>query len=201
MTVGEQYLLRRPTALLHDLSGDNGEHGHLEPPFGPDCYPVDLPIELKYGSDIIDAPLAHAPPPSDPDVGILIGALIWRETGGAPEHDDPRGVLVFDSSVLNDLRGGQHLRYAEIVERIAAASFWIAKPESASQLVEGILAHLSPAERESALRNKQRYPVQYASDVGWLEDLWKALYLSLHKREIGRHFPNLGAHGRLRWQY
>jgi len=199
--MGEQVLLRRPTALLH-VDATDVDDEDVDPPFGRDCCPLDLPIELVYGSVHADFPVGHAPPPSSRAVVVLVQAIVWTEAKAlARQHDDLRGILVYDAMVIDPLPPEPRLTYANLVETIAPAGFWVPTPASAEDLVKGILSELRADETPNALRSREQYPVQYETPDGWLPALWRFLERSVQRREQERNLPRADAEGRRKWQY
>lgn len=178
--VSEQYMCRSPTLLFQVVPEESAED---EPPFGTDCYPFDVPIELAYSSETTSAPLYHMPPPTDAIVSLLFAAIALSEVRDCVEdHSDPRGLLFFDRGVTDGISDGP-LDYARATERLAGAGFWVPKPTSATQLVTEIHACLSPEAAARAAAARAHYPVQYATDQRWLDGLWRFVVEYIRQRE------------------
>ncbi len=118
-------------------------------------------------------------------VRAYLRARLWCDgIGQAAEdhpfvaHDDPRGILIApDTRVIGeahehspaDALRTSHASYDTWTSTLSGWGFWIAKPESTEQCLREIEAVIGPADRENALRTRQQYPHQYASDPAWLE--------------------------------
>ena len=133
----------------------------------------------------------------DEDGGLLVGedckaivhayfrAKLWCDGFGQSAedhpfvaHDDPRGILIASES--REVGGVSERSPASMLSENQASydtwtstltewGFWVRKAQSTEECLAEIEVVLTPADRENALRTREKYPNQYRSDKAWLE--------------------------------
>ena len=176
------WILRRPTVLLHVAPEEDAELEELEL-LGADSWALDLPTEISYHTAVAPTSVYDAPPPIAPCVKLLVAAHVLVEAEETLEqHDDARGILVFDRRVLEG--GPSFGSYEATAAALSPRGFWIEKPESAA-CVAAIERSLSTVEREQAKKARERYPQQFREDTGWLVELRNIYGHILYQRYLG----------------